>query len=220
LLAEFNQGGAIAGISLLKKIRETLMKRLLAIVALIGALSTTWVNLASAQDQILGEVRLFGFNWCPVGWAPTNGATMQISQNAALFSLLGTNFGGNGSQTFALPNLSGRAPVGQAAGGVGQPFATAYGAASVTLIVGQMPQHTHQLSGSSVADSVNSPAGAILGTGQTGGRNYAPSGSAADKPMAANAIGMAGQNQPVATQSPALAMNWCVAVVGIYPQRP
>ena len=83
-----------------------------------------------------------------------------------------------------------------------------------------MPAHTHQLAASSATDVRNSPAGALFATFATGTGVYAPSGSPANTPMAANAIGVAGGNQPVSIQSPALSLNWCVAIQGIYPLRP
>jgi microcystin-dependent protein len=195
------------------------MKRLLATAALVSALSITCVNLAAAQEQYLGEVRLFGFNFCPIGWAAAAGQILPISQNAALFSLFGTFYGGNGTSTFALPNLSGRAPYGQASGGAGQPIGTIYGASTTTLTPAQMPSHTHQLAGSTAADTTNSPAGALLPTFAAGNHIYAASGSPANTPMAATAIGPTGGSQPFSIQSPALSLNWCVATQGIYPSR-
>ena len=102
----------------------------------------------------------------------------------------------------------------------GQPFASLYGSSSVTLIVGQLPAHTHQLFGSTATNSTDVPTGAILPTFPTGQHIYAPAGSPANAPMAGTAIGATGNNQPVQTQSPSLALNWCVAIVGIYPSRP
>src|SRR5664279_643330 len=122
------------------------MKRLLPAAALACALNITCAGLASAQEPCIGEVRLFGYNWCPNGWLQASGQLLNISTNTALFSLYGTNFGGNGSTNFGLPNLTGRAPVGYG-GPPGQGFATVYGTSSVTLTVGQLPAHTHQLMG-------------------------------------------------------------------------
>jgi microcystin-dependent protein len=86
------------------------MKRLPATAALVGALSITCVNLAAAQEPYIGEVRLFGFNFCPVGWLQATGQIFAINQYTALFALYGTTYGGNGTTNFAVPNLSGRAP--------------------------------------------------------------------------------------------------------------
>ena len=216
------------------------MKRLFAIAALAGTLSGSWVNLAAAQEMYIGEIRLFGFNWCPVGWQQAAGQLLSINQNAALFSLYGTNFGGDGRTTFALPNLSGRAPYGQAANGVGQPFATPYGNAtasgsatgsgSIILSVANMPSGWPKLMASSTAitSGANSPGGNLLGTYPAGSKIYVS--SPADTQMAAGAVGPVGSGTPipisvnvpltnVTTQSPALSMNWCVATQGIFPSR-
>jgi microcystin-dependent protein len=194
------------------------MKRLLATAALAFALTFTCTGLASAQEPYIGEVRLFGYNWCPRGWLQANGALLSIAQNTALFSLYGTNFGGNGSTNFGLPDLTGRAPVGFGGPPFGQGFATPYGVSTVTLTVGQLPAHTHTLFGTSQANASNSPAGGLLPTFPSAQHVYA-TGAPADTPMSPNAIGITGGSQPVQTQSPALAMNWCVAIVGIFPSR-
>jgi microcystin-dependent protein len=196
------------------------MKRHVATAMLVGALSFVGIDLASAQQQYLGEMRLFAFNWCPVQWAPATGTLLSIQANAALFSLLGTSFGGNGTTNFALPNLSGRAPYGQLANGQGQPFGATYGISTVTLTLANLPAHTHQLFGSTASLATNTPGNAILGTEPNSNvKFYAPSGSAANAPMAANAVGFTGSNVPFSIQSPALSMNWCIATSGIYPSR-
>ena len=197
------------------------MKRLLAAMAFAFVLVPGFANQASAQDMYLGEIRLFGFNFCPVGWTPANGQILPIAQNSALFSLYGTVYGGNGTTTFALPNLTGRAPYG-AGTTPGLPptvIGQLYGNSTVTLATANLPAHTHQLNGSSAADTVSSPAGALLAT-FSGGNIYAAAGSPPNSPMSTTAIGNTGGNQPVNTQSPALALTWCVATVGIYPSRP
>ncbi len=196
------------------------MKRLFAIAALVGALSTTCVNLAAAQEPYLGEVRLFGFNFCPVGWAPAAGQTLNIAQYTALFALYGTVYGGNGTTTFALPNLSGRAPYGIASSrAVGRVIGEEYGASTVTLTVAQLPPHTHRLMASSAPDTTNQPDGALLPTASTA-KLYAAAGSPTTSPTAAGAIFPAGGGQPISIQSPALSMNWCVAMQGLFPSRP
>jgi microcystin-dependent protein len=193
---------------------------LLASAALAAAVNIAGTGLAAAQEPYLGEIRLFGYNWCPQGWALAAGQILSIAQNTALFSLYGTNFGGNGQTTFALPDLTGRAPVGYGSGPLGQPFAAQYGVPSVTLTVGQMPMHTHQLMASSQAPATNAPAGTLFGTFAAGQKIYTAAGAPADVQMSPAAIGIAGGSQPVMTQSPALALSWCVALQGIYPSRP
>ena len=198
---------------------ESHHERLFAIAALVGALSTTCVNLAAAQEPYLGEVRLFGFNFCPVGWAPAAGQTLNIAQYTALFALYGTVYGGNGTTTFALPNLSGRAPYGIASSRtVGRVIGEEYGASTVTLTVAQLPPHTHRLMASSYRILQITGWGASS-HGDTA-KLYAAAGSPTTSPMAAGAIFPAGGGQPISIQSPALSMNWCVAMQGIFPSRP
>jgi microcystin-dependent protein len=196
------------------------MKRHIKTAVLAGALSIVAINASRAQsvEQYLGEVRLVAFNFCPIGWAPAAGQLLAISSNAALFSLLGTSFGGDGVRTFGLPNLSGRAPYGQLVNGQGQPFGAVYGQSQVTLLVSNLPSHTHQLFATTAADSVPSPSGAYLAS-YASGKFYAASGSPANVPMATNAVGMTGSNQPISIQSPALSMNWCIATQGLFPSR-
>jgi microcystin-dependent protein len=118
-----------------------------------------------------------------------------------------------------LPNLSGRAPYGQLANGQGQPIGAVYGNSQVTLTVANLPAHTHQLTATTNATGVASPAGALLPS-YASGKFYAASGSPANVPMAANAIGFTGSNIPISIQSPALSMNWCIAMQGVFPSRP
>lgn len=197
------------------------MKRLLATAALVGALSAGWANLATAQEMYIGELRAFGFSFCPVGWASANGALLSINSNAALFSLLGTSYGGNGTTNFGLPDLRSRAPYGTGQGPglpnyvLGQPF----GVSTVTLLVQNLPPHTHQLFASSGPDASPAPSGALLPT-YAGGKFYTATGAPNDRPMAGNAIGLTGSGIPVTTQSPGLALTWCIATTGIFPTRP
>lgn len=198
------------------------MKRQVTTAILAGVLTIVGVQSSRAQqvEAYLGEVRLFSYDWCPLGWAQAAGQLLAIQSNAALFSLLGTNFGGDGVRTFGLPNLSGRAPYGQLANGQGQPFAAVYGQTQVTLTVSNLPAHTHQLYGSTGAATTYSLNGSLLATPtNTSLKEYAGSGSPANSPMAATAIGMTGSNVPFSTQSPALSMNWCIATTGIFPSR-
>jgi len=198
------------------------MKRYITTAILAGALSAVGINASQAQqvEQYLGEVRLVAFNFCPVGWVQAAGQLLSISQNAALFSLLGTSFGGNGTSTFGLPNLSGRAPYGQLTNGQGQPFGAVYGSTQVTLTIANLPAHTHQLYGSTAAATTYTLNGSLLPTPtNTSLKEYAGSGSPANSPMAPTAVGMTGSNVPFSTQSPALSMNWCIATSGIFPTR-
>lgn len=195
------------------------MKRLFVAAALAPALYFGSITLASAQEMYLGEVRLFGFNFCPTGWVQASGQLLAISPNTALFSLYGTIYGGNGTTNFQLPNLNGRAPYGSGSPG-GQPIGALYGSSTTTLTIANLPAHTHQLNATSVAPSIDNPAGGFLGTFTNASQKiYAASGSPANVPMAPGAIGPTGGSQPFSTQSPALSMMWCVAMTGIYPSR-
>lgn len=171
---------------------------------------------ASAQNQYVGEVRLFGFNFCPASWLPANGQSLPISQYVVLFDLYGTTYGGDGKTTFNLPNLQGRAPVGATAS---EPVGAAYGASTVTLAQSQLPPVRPRLIGSHVTATEAAPIGALLGVAAPGKGGYAPAGSPANAPMSVDAISPLGSGQPVPTQSPSLAMTWCVAYLGVFPSR-
>jgi len=193
------------------------MKRLLTTAALVGALHLTGTGLASAQLFYIGEARLFATNFCTRGFAPTTGQLLNINTNQALFSLLGTYYGGNGVTTFGLPNLIGRAAYGQG-NPPGQPIGAVYGTPTVTLTTPNLAAHTHPLFGSLAAESTNTAAG-VLDATFTSRNVYAGPGSPANVALSATAIGMTGGNQPITIQSPALAMTWCIATTGVYPTR-
>ena len=131
-----------------------------------------------------------------MGWSKADGKLLSISQNSALFALLGAQYGGDGTATFALPGLNGRAPVGS---GPERVVGEKYGDATVTLHVAQLPAHTHQSFSSSKENTSGYPTGALLPTIEPGGDLYAPAGSPADKPMNEAAIGKTGEGQPVPT---------------------
>ncbi|HYC75907.1 phage tail protein [Brevundimonas sp.] len=189
----------------------------LAAAAASGAALFCAAAPAAAQSEpILGQVSLFAMNWCPRGWEQADGELMAISQNSSLFSLYGTTYGGDGQTTFGLPDLRNRAPVSWSSS---NPIGTQSGSESVTLTVNQMPTHTHTVFGTTQPTGTNDPTGALLGTFPDGQTIYAPNTATPDVPMHAGIIGYAGGNQPVPTQSPVLAMTWCVATEGIYPSR-
>jgi microcystin-dependent protein len=169
------------------------------------------------SEPFIGEVRLFGFNFAPQGWAMCNGQILSINQNTALFSLLGTQYGGNGQTTFALPDLRGRDPKHQGTGpglsnySIGQ----VGGTESEALGVLQMPAHTHAVQASTGDPTTSQPGGKLLAAvGE--GAYAAPPG---DTTMAATMIASAGGGQPHNNLPPYLVMNWCIALQGIYPSR-
>jgi len=171
-------------------------------------------------DNFVGEIRIFPFNFAPTGWALCNGQLLPISQNTALFSLLGTQFGGDGRSTFGLPNLQGSIPVGQGQG----PGLSLYdigesgGVASLTLLVSTIPSHSHTLPVSATPGRVNTPSpSAVLGaTGRGSPDVYA--GSVTGN-MSAAGSGNAGGGQPHNNLMPYLVLNYCIALTGIYPSR-
>lgn len=169
------------------------------------------------MDPFIGEIKIFTGNFAPYGWAFCNGQTMNITQNTALFSLLGTMYGGDGKTTFALPNLQGRAPMHTGAGpgltprNVGQTG----GDASVTLISSEMPQHSHVPQSVATA-TVSTTTGSVWAGGSRGSTLYA---TAANTPMNPGALGVAGGSQPHNNMQPYLPMSFIIALQGIFPPR-
>jgi microcystin-dependent protein len=170
-------------------------------------------------DPFMAEVRVFGFNFAPRGWAFCNGQLLPIAQNTALFSLLGTTYGGNGQTNFALPDLQGRACMhpGQGPGLSSRDLGEIGGQETVTLLTAQIPSHTHALQGSNAPSSNATPANNVLGRGAAGLLAYAPPGN--PTPMAATAIGNQGGSQPHNNLMPYVVLNLCIALQGVYPPR-
>ncbi len=173
-------------------------------------------------DPFVAEIRIFPFNFAPQGWAFCNGQLMPIAQNTALFSLLGTNFGGNGVSNFALPNLQGRFALapGQGPGLSPRDLGETGGSATVTLQPGQVPGHTHQLMATASATSP-SPANAALSQALLPPSTAVPvyRNSANRVPMAPDAVGVAGGSQPHNNRQPYLALHFCIALQGVFPPR-
>ncbi|WP_243075337.1 phage tail protein [Microbacterium sp. SS28] len=168
------------------------------------------------MDPYIGEVRCFGFNFAPQGWALCNGQLLTISQNTALFSLLGTMYGGDGRVTFGLPDLRGRVPLafGQGPGLGAYTQGEVGGTEAVTLTAATIPPHGHTVAAASTATTKN-PAGAVPAL-TAGGSSY---GTTADLAMSPTMIGGGGSGQPHANMQPYVVLNWCIALVGIFPPR-
>ncbi|ROR72844.1 phage tail protein [Bogoriella caseilytica] len=168
------------------------------------------------MEPYIGTIQFFGFSFAPQGWAFCNGQLVSISQNTALFSLLGTYYGGNGQTTFALPDLRGRFPMGQGQGpglqnrDIGQ----IGGAEQVTLGVNEIPAHGHPVAAAGAATS-KSPAGNLPAVTPAGSA-YGPQASGQ---MSSQMVGASGGNQPHPNMPPYLVGNWCIALVGIFPSR-
>jgi len=171
-------------------------------------------------SPFVAEIRIFGFNFAPRGWAMCNGQLLPISQNTALFSLLGTMYGGDGKSTFALPNLQGSAPI-QAGMGPGlsdRVQGEVGGEQYVTLIQSEMPQHNHMAGCYSGAGSNSAPDnGMWAGTGR--GRPSPYSTNAPTVPMNGLALGSSGGSQPHNNMPPYLTLNFCIALSGVFPPR-
>lgn len=172
------------------------------------------------MEPFIGEIRMMGFNFAPRGWAFCAGQILPIQQNTALFSLLGTTYGGNGQTTFALPDLRGISPNGYDQGAGLTPYALGEtgGSATVTLQSSELPAHTHALAGVAAVGNKNDPAAAgRLAQSSIRSELY---GASANTTMAANAIlpsggsGQAHNNMP-----PYLAVNFCIALEGVFPAR-
>ena len=163
----------------------------------------------------LGELRIAAYTFAPRGWAMCNGQLLSITQNTALFAILGTTYGGNGTTNFALPNFQGRAPI---HAGIGFNLGQAAGELNHTLTLSEMPQHTHTVNGSSGNGNTQSAAGntwAVEGSNTT----FIYSNGSQDAHMAASAIANNGGNQPHSNMQPFLVLNFIIALQGIFPSR-
>ncbi len=203
------------------------MLRLAAAASVLAAslLPATPAAAQSAEDPFIGQLAWVAFDFCPRGWALANGQLLAINQNQALFSLLGTQFGGNGSTNFALPNLQGRIIAGVGGGII---IGEAGGAPTTTLTVQNLPSHAHgvnaglALNASSASGTSAAPNGNVLADGRTA-RVYRQGLANAD--MDASSIAVTGQTQnagngqPVNAMAPYLTLNACIALQGIFPSR-
>lgn len=170
-------------------------------------------------DPFVAEIRLFGFNFAPRSWAFCNGQVLPIAQNTALFSLLGTTYGGNGLSNFALPNLQGRSPrgVGQGPGLSDVQLGEAAGTESVTLTLNEVPNHAHVLRGTDDPATENDPQGSLPARPTTPGVAAFGSGTTGT-PMAA--VEIVGSGLPHNNLQPTQVVNFCIALQGVFPPRP
>jgi microcystin-dependent protein len=172
------------------------------------------------SDQFVAEIRIFPFNFPPTGWAFCDGQLLPLSQNTALFSLLGTTYGGNGKTTFALPDMQGNAPMhpGQGPGLSLHDLGETGGSETVTLLQSEMPVHTHTLRAVADPGDISLPqTGCVLAV-TTGATGYV-AGNPQLTPMAFNSLPPAGGSLPHNNMMPYLTLNFCIALQGIFPPR-
>ena len=171
-------------------------------------------------DQFLAEIRIFPFNFAPAGWQMCNGQLLPISQYTAVFSLCGTNYGGNGTSNFALPNLQGNFPIhqGQGPGLTDRVIGETRGEASVTLLSTQLPTHNHLVE-CATSSGAAGPGGNVFGGGGRGKQPSYASASPGQVPMSPAAVATAGGSQPHENRPPFLVLNFCIALQGIFPSR-
>jgi len=172
------------------------------------------------SEPFLGQLMIVGFNFAPRGWAFCDGQILSIAQNTALFSLLGTTYGGNGQTTFALPDLRGRVPVhaGQGPGLTDRTLGESSGQETHTLISSEMPMHNHLLQAFNNGGDQQNPQGNILAASNQIGENIYTNVNP-DTTMSPQAVGLAGGSQPHNNMQPYLVLNFCIAMEGIFPPR-
>jgi microcystin-dependent protein len=170
------------------------------------------------MDPFVAEIRIFPFNFSPRGWAWCDGQLLPLSQNTALFSLLGTTYGGDGRSTFALPDLQGRAPMhpGQGPGLSFRDLGEASGTETVTLLQTEMPQHNHMVAEAPEPGEATSPSGNTISVSQEG--NVYVAGTP-NKLMSSKILPMVGDNNPHNNLQPYLTTYFCIAMQGVFPPR-
>ena len=172
-------------------------------------------------DPFVAEIRIFPFNFAPRGWAFCNGQLLPLSQNTALFSLLGTTYGGDGKSTFALPNLQGNAPMhpGQGPGLSLHDLGEIGGSPTVTLLQSEMPFHSHSMNASADPANAQIPSSQVTLARSAGGSAYATN-TAGLLALSNQALLPAGGSLPHNNMQPYLTLNYCIALQGVFPPRP
>ena len=163
------------------------------------------------SEQFLSEIRIVSFNFAPKGWAQCNGQLLPINQNPALFSLLGTTYGGDGRVNFALPNLQGRVPIHS---GVGYTLGEISGQENHTVIMSEMPNHVHPVSASNATPNQGLPTGNMWASA-----SGAYSSASPDSSMNPASISNTGGSQPHTNLQPFLVLNFIIALQGIFPSQ-
>jgi microcystin-dependent protein len=170
------------------------------------------------SEPYVGEIRMFAGSFAPRGWALCDGQLLAVSQNDALFSLLGTTYGGDARTTFGLPDMRGRLPIhkGDGPGLTPRTIGTRAGTESVTLSANALPSHGHDMAATTAAATSTDPQGAVLAQG-AGASFYSPDPQ--DASLAASAVAGTGGNRGHTNMMPSLCVSFIIALVGIYPSR-
>ena len=196
------------------------MRKILTLGAVALATVATAPAPALAQDAYIGQVKAFGFNYCPRGWISASGQLLTTFDYPTLFALYGPIYGGNGNSTFAVPDLNGRfaGGVGTGPGLTPRGLGSEYGFSQRQILEDQMPPHSHSFNASTTQAFSEDPQLLVLGS-FAGVQAYAAAGPATVA-MHPNTIAQEGGGQPIYTQDPFLALHYCVNVDGIFPPRP
>ena len=193
-----------------------------AVAAIAAAALFSSPDTARAQDTpLIGQMMLFGGSFCPRFWAPADGQLLAISSNQALFSILGTMYGGDGRTTFGLPDLRGRVPLSVGQGpGLPNPgnLGARGGSATKTLTIPEMPSHNHMVNSTFQTADKNGPGTDFLAVPNQSGLNIYHNGPA-DRQMDPAMIANTGGSQSFSIQNPYQVMQWCIATQGLYPPR-
>ncbi|MDE4135066.1 tail fiber protein [Phaeobacter sp. QD34_3] len=167
-------------------------------------------------EPFLAEIRIVGFNFAPRGWAFCDGQFLPINQNQSLYSLLGTTYGGDGRTSFALPDLRGRTPLHV---GNGHSLGTRSGAETMTLTTAQIPSHDHVAKASSLPGNAREPSGALLAAEVAPDAAYATVGAGTSRTLRAGTVTNVGGGQAHDNMQPFMAINFCIALQGLFPSR-
>lgn len=199
-------------------------RKFLASVAVVSAALAAGAPAQAGFEPYVGQLSPYGMNFCPAGWAPADGRLLSIAENDTLFALYGTTYGGDGQETFGLPDLRGRAVFGDGTNfGITFTQGQQMGSETFTITTATMPAHTHTAALSAVAENgdTNVPTGNSLAqVEQNFNRIYTTRDPANNMKAGDVVIGATGSGTPVSLTAPALAMSYCVALFGVFPPRP